>query len=174
MKGSLFHTVDQLELAGAQQHRLDAIQRGRAAASEAFFSSNTDKFAQQQELIATPDQYLEPMLQLVETLQLPDHVSALELGPGTGWLLPQLAHIADTVTAVDSSSEMLDCAQQFCRENSLNAIRFVHGDSRSLHDLQQNFDLAVVNMVLHHTPSPAASNQRPGRGAQARWCAAHL
>ena len=155
LKLSLFQALDQIELSGDQCRRLEAIQRERAAASVAFFADNASKFIEQQELIATPVQYLEPMLQLIDTQPLPEAASALELGTGTGWLLPHLARIAASVTAVDSSAEMLDSARQFCRDRSLDSVNFVHGDNGSLINLKQRFDLAVVNMVLHHTPSPA-------------------
>ena len=71
------------------------------AASKAFFATNAGKFAEQQELIATPAHYLEPMLQVISGLELNGNASVLELGPGTGWLLPQLARFARNVTAVN-------------------------------------------------------------------------
>ena len=101
-------------------------------------------------------------------MELKADASVVELGPGTGWLLPELARCAGHVTAVDSSEEMLDSARRYCIEHGGINARFVHGDSRSLCALNKKFDLAVINMVLHHSPSPAtvvadlASALRPG------------
>jgi ArsR family transcriptional regulator len=174
----LLHSVDALDLPAEQRRRLQAIDEERAAASAAFFAANADRFPEQQELIAAPEQYRDALLQLIDGIGI-DLDTALELGPGTGWLLPELAARARRVIAVDSSAEMLDASRRTCAAAGIAELTFLHGDNGSLQRYRDAVDLAVVNMVLHHTPSPArvlrdlAAVLRPGGALLVSELAAH-
>jgi ArsR family transcriptional regulator len=50
---------------------------------------------------------------------------------------------------------MLDKARAFASEKNLRNIEFIHGDTQSLLGHKVLADCILVNMVLHHTPSPA-------------------
>ena len=63
---------------------------------------------------------------------------------------------------------MLEQARDHCREQNLANVELLLGDSRDARTLVRDADLAVINMVLHHTASPAdvihdvAATLRPG------------
>ena len=86
-------------------------------------------------------------------LEQPD--LALEVGPGEGEFLAVLAQQFNHVIALDNAANMLDKARAYASENQLRNIEFIHGDTRSLPGHKVLADCILVNMVLHHTPSPA-------------------
>ena len=49
---------------------------------------------------------------------------------------------------------MLDKAREHANEAGLDNVRFVHGDTNSPELQGLEVDCVVINMVLHHTPSP--------------------
>ena len=80
---------------------------------------------------------------------------ALEVGPGDGGFLPVLAPGFKRVVALDNAQEMLDQSRETAQREGLDNIEFVHGDTRHSRLGSLQADCIVVNMVLHHTPSPA-------------------
>jgi ubiquinone/menaquinone biosynthesis C-methylase UbiE len=59
------------------------------------------------------------------------------------------------VLALDNSPQMLAQAGELVAERQLPNIQLAEGDTSYLRAHPQLFDCAVLNMVLHHTPSPA-------------------
>lgn len=154
VKEALFKTIDQLSLADSVQGNLLRIYQQRASASLEFFSSRTGQFKQRQDLIAAFDVYGPHVQELLENASLPARYSALEVGPGNGEFLSVLGqHFARTI-ALDTSSEMLQASEQRCREQGIHSVEFVHNDTRHCRDIPASLDCAVINMVLHHSPSP--------------------
>jgi ArsR family transcriptional regulator len=80
---------------------------------------------------------------------------ALEVGPGDGAFLSVLSPLFDRVIALDNAEEMLHTSRRRARDEGLDNIDFVHGDTGHSHLREISADCIVVNMVLHHTPSPA-------------------
>jgi len=157
---SLFSTVDQAVIEKAVLQRLSDIQAERAASSEHFFTENATKFRAQQDLIASYPVYAEAISELLNNTPLPGTQLALEVGPGEGEFLAVLAPKFQKLVALDTSRSMLDKAEGFIREQALKNIEFIHGDTGDAQLQSLNADCAVVNMVLHHTPSPAAIIQQ--------------
>ena len=155
LQKSLFATVDQLSLPATVEQRLVVLQEQRQQSSRLFFQENADKFRAQQDLIASYDQYADTVAQLQRDAPLEQHRLALEVGPGDGAFLQVLAPAFDRVIALDNAAEMLEQAKNLASKHALDNVEFVHGDTRHpiLKDVQA--DCIVVNMVLHHTPSPA-------------------
>ena len=79
----------------------------------------------------------------------------LELGPGQGWLLPEMARRCDRVSAIDNSAGMLESAKTHCAEQGVENVAFICGDSAFAARAKEGADLIITNMVLHHNPSPA-------------------
>lgn len=131
------------------------VQTGRAASSREFFAANADKFRAQQELIAPRAQYEDPVASLLATLLPEPCALALELGPGEGWLLPALARRSRRVVAIDNAAAMLEQARAACAAAGLANVELVLADSGHARTLAATADIAVANMVLHHTASPA-------------------
>lgn len=144
------------------------IREERARSSREFFAANARKFAEQQELIAPPAHYCAALDQLLESACSRAPATALELGPGEGWLLPRLARLAQRVIAIDNSPEMLAVARASVAAAGLGNVELRLGDGALAASGPGTVDLAVCNMVLHHTASPSevvaelARSLRPG------------
>lgn len=151
----LFATLDQLPIAAHLRAPIRELQEERSQAAQAFFAENADKFRAQQDLIVSYPVYAEQVTQLLNNTPLRAKNLALEVGPGEGEFLAVLAQQFNHVVALDNAANMLDKAKHFAREHQLRNIEFIHGDTQSLPDHKVLADCIVVNMVLHHTPSPA-------------------
>ncbi len=155
LKGQIFETVDHIDLPADTHSRMTALYRQREENSRNFFAQNAHKFHQQQDLIASYDQYADTVAQLLQDAPLKNRRLALEVGPGDGSFLSLLSPQFEQVVALDNALEMLTRARAHAAAAKLTNIDFVHGDTadKALQDLQA--DCVVINMVLHHTPSPA-------------------
>ena len=155
LQQQLFATVDTLPVADYLRAPIRELQHERSQAAQQFFSENADKFRAQQDLIASYPVYAEQMTQLLNNTPLRDKNLALEIGPGEGEFLAVLAQQFNQVIALDNAINMLDRARNFASEKNLRNIEFIHGDTQSLTSHKVLADCILVNMVLHHTPSPA-------------------
>jgi ArsR family transcriptional regulator len=153
LHGALLEEADALELPTGARQRMAEVERQRAAASQVFFSKVADRFRAQQDLIAGLPQYRESLLALLDTLILAPGSTALEVGPGDGGFLPDLARRFGQVTAMDNSAEMLELARQLCQRQALGNVELILGDALS--ELPLRADCVVLNMVLHHFSDPA-------------------
>ncbi|TQV69655.1 metalloregulator ArsR/SmtB family transcription factor [Exilibacterium tricleocarpae] len=165
----LFSTLDRQPLPASISTRLADIQSERATASKQFFAENAAKFREQQDLIASFPVYAEQVQELLAQTPLPGTACALEVGPGEGEFLAVLAPRFEQVVALDNAAAMLEQAQAQAAREGLDNVTFVCGDTgEARRDQLVTADCVVVNMVLHHTPSPAAMFQdinallRPG------------
>ncbi|MDP5053881.1 MAG: class I SAM-dependent methyltransferase, partial [Congregibacter sp.] len=155
LQQALLSAADTLCLDAAEEARRDELQRQREQNSLDFFTDNAPRFREQQDLIAAPERYATAVLDLLDTLPCNARRLALEVGPGEGWLLPRLSKQFERVIALDNAPAMLESARTTA--SGLSNVEFVLGDTRhsALSSLQA--DLIVINMVLHHTPNPAAT-----------------
>ncbi len=161
LQAALFEEVDALELPGAVQARIAEVQAQRSAAARDFFARTLEKFRAQQDLIAGLAQYRDSLLTLLDALHFPPSATALEVGPGDGAFLPELARRFAKVRALDSSPAMLELARQRCSAEGLGNVELQLADA--LHDEQAPADCVVLNMVLHHFADPAAAMARLAR-----------
>ena len=133
---------------------LDQLLAERAKTCAEFFAHNADAFQEQQDLIASFDQY-GATLQAVLQDYSGNTQQALEIGPGDGALLPALSQRFEHVMALDISSAMLDKVKARIENEQLSNIRTWLGDTGSLlQNAETRYQLAVANMVLHHVPAP--------------------
>jgi DNA-binding transcriptional ArsR family regulator/SAM-dependent methyltransferase len=152
---AIFAAADRVPPGALTAQGVAEVQTGRAASSREFFAANADKFRAQQELIAPRAQYEDPVAGLLATLLPEPCALALELGPGEGWLLPALARRSRCVVAIDNAAAMLEQARAACAAAGLANVELVLADSGHARTLAASVDIAVANMVLHHTASPA-------------------
>ncbi|WP_426415404.1 metalloregulator ArsR/SmtB family transcription factor [Aestuariirhabdus sp. LZHN29] len=154
LQSSLFHSLDEIGLDADIQQRVETIHQQRAQSSREFFARHADKFRQQQELIVDYRQYADSARDLLLGGTL-DNNTVIEIGPGEGEFLAELAPRFKRVYGIDNARVMLDQAQAFAQRQRLENITFIHGTSADA--LQQGLraDAIVINMVLHHVPSPA-------------------
>ncbi|QCI14933.1 metalloregulator ArsR/SmtB family transcription factor [Pseudomonas putida] len=153
LHAALLEEVDELALPEDVQARIAQVQQRRAATSQDFFLRVEEKFRAQQDLIAGLPQYRESLLALLDNLSFAPTASALEVGPGDGGFLPDLARRFARVTALDNSPTMLELARQVCEREQLANVNLQLADALGATDVQA--DCVVLNMVLHHFSDPA-------------------
>lgn len=161
LHGALLAEVDELQLPADVQARISAVHAQRAAASRDFFARAADKFQAQQDLIAGLPQYRDSVLALLDALGFAREATALEVGPGDGGFLPELARRFHHVVALDNSPAMLELARQRCNEERLGNVELRLADA--LNDELGAADCVVVNMVLHHFAAPAEALKQLAR-----------
>ena len=154
LQAQLFAAVDQIELPDETEAALQALHRRRTENSRNFFRDNAHKFREQQDLIASYDQYAGTVAEVLRDAPIERRCTALEVGPGDGSFLLELGPLFERVVALDIEAAMLEQARARAAEAELSNIEFVHGDTKNsaLDNLQA--DCVVINMVLHHTPEP--------------------
>jgi ArsR family transcriptional regulator len=101
-------------------------------------------------LLPTPD-YCSRLLELI-----PRGATILEVGVGTGGLLPELAARAGSVIGVDHSPAMLAEARRRLAEGGTTGIDLRLGEMTHLPLPDQSVACALANMVLHHAAEPLA------------------
>ena len=153
LHAALLEEVDGLDLPVDVQARISLVHGQRAAASQDFFSRVAEKFRAQQDLIAGLPQYRESVLALLDKLNFGPQATALEVGPGDGAFLPELARRFQQVKALDNSPAMLELARQVCDREALTNVSLQLADA--LLDRHRPVDCVVLNMVLHHFAAPA-------------------
>ena len=151
---ALFNSVDCEALGAAVNHGLMRVQQQREQNSLAFFRHNSLRFREQQDLIASWDDYAQATLHLLDYCEHSPSLAVLEIGDGDGRLLPLLATRAQQVTALDNAPEMLAAARSTA--GHLPNVEFCLGDTTALATRPERFGAVVINMVLHHTPNPHA------------------
>ena len=155
LQASLLAAADQIPLPVDLQNRMRSLHGERERSSTAFFQENADKFKAQQDLIASYDQYAETVAQMLADAPLARRELVLEVGPGDGAFLTTLSPAFERVVAIDNAAEMLEKSRQLAGQEKLGNIEFIHGDTGHPRLGEIAADGIVVNMVLHHTPSPA-------------------
>ena len=153
LHSALLQEIDNLSLPDALEQRIALVHQQRAATSRDFFARSAERLQAQQELIADLTQYRDSLLTLLDSLDFAQNASALEIGPGDGGFLPELARRFKQVRALDNSPAMLELAQQHCQQQGLHNVQLQLADA--LQDDYPSADCVVMNMVLHHFSAPA-------------------
>ena len=154
IKRSLFDNIDCLPLPDDQLKRIRFVHLERSRLSLSFFNRNADKFREKQGLITEYTHYAKNLLDLLDALALDTGKTAMEVGPGEGELLAQLATQFERVIAVDNSKEMLERAKNCIASAQRTNVQFILGDT-TVAKKKNRSDLLIFNMVLHHISSPA-------------------
>ena len=153
LHAALLEEVEALALEPAEQARVAAVHARRAEASREFFARIADSFQAQQDLIASLGQYRDSLLALLDARSFASDATAIEVGPGDGAFLPELARRFVQVTALDNSPAMLELARQRCTREALGNVELKLADA--LDETPIEADCVVLNMVLHHFAAPA-------------------
>ena len=155
----LYYLLDEVALCQEIELRVSSVKQGRAEQSQVFFEQHAERFKEQQDLIADYPTYGEAveylLRKVLEKKTLSSQQLVLEIGPGEGEFLPVLSRHFDKVIALDNAPKMMEHAQCFCETQGLDNIHFVCDDTRFLRDQCDQVDCVVMNMVLHHAPSPS-------------------
>lgn len=86
---------------------------------------------------------------------LPEDRVVVDLGAGSGRLLPALSSRSKAVVAVDDSPTMLERAREVLSARGIDNVDLRRGDLDALPLDAGTADVAVAHMVLHHLPEPA-------------------
>ena len=141
------HPIDEAVRIQQQQIRSERLNSARQ-----FFVEHVDEFELHQERIVLFEHYGPEALQLLDSLDRPKQQNVLEVGPGKGEFLRALAERFDDVTGIDISPVMLDQAK--AQVGEYNNVKFIEGSTEFLAEQNQQFDIIIYNMVLHHVPTP--------------------
>ena len=155
----LLNELDALPMDDHLAQAIAGVHSQRGEVSRQFFARFTDGTPAQQDLIAHFGLYREPLLGLIDSLALPDRALAIEVGPGEGGFLPDLAGRFHRVLALDNAPAMLERAQQQCADAGLDNVECLLVDALQPQKLPAA-DCLVCNMVLHHMPAPAEALKR--------------
>lgn len=157
-QSSLFATIGELPLKEDYLRRIQGIYEDRSLQSRLYFERHADKFEENQGMLCELDQYLPNIKEILDLIQLPRESRVMEVGPGQGELLKELAKRFDRIVALDNSEEMLSVAKS--KLAAKEQISFLRVSLEAFEVQVADFDAVVLNMVLHHLPSPLQAFQK--------------
>ena len=122
LKRAAFDAVDTLDIPREQAEQLDQLQQERSELSLSFFQKNAERFSENQGLIVEREHYDSSLMDVIDGLGLSPAACVLEIGPGEGRLLVELARRFASVTAVDNSKDMLDLSRAAIAADGLSNV----------------------------------------------------
>ena len=157
IKKEVFDAIDDLPLPDAQLKQMKQIQLERSQQSLQFFQRNADKFREKQGLIVEHSHYANGLHDVIDGLGLPSDALVLEVGPGEGQLLVELAAKFKRLIALDNSKDMLDKSRAAIGAAGYQHVQFILGDTVVARAENLKVDLIIFDMVLHHIASTAGT-----------------
>jgi ArsR family transcriptional regulator len=130
--------------------RLAEVLRERRARSREFFASTAGEWDRLREELFGAGAELAPLLGLLDPSW-----TVGDLGCGTGRTARALAPFVARVVAVDESAQMLAAARQ--RLEGVGNVELRQGTLEELPVAAGELSAAVLVLVLHHVPDPAAA-----------------
>jgi ubiquinone/menaquinone biosynthesis C-methylase UbiE/DNA-binding transcriptional ArsR family regulator len=155
--------ADRLDEAAQDDRGLAQALVEREARTRAFFAGAAEHWDELRRGFEHPDLKAAALAALVD-----DRLSVVDIGTGTGALLPLLAGVGAQVAAVDLSAEMLAKARLFCARAGLRGVHFERADVQALPFPAEAFDAAFCAMALHHVSRPAAAMREMARVVRSR------
>jgi tRNA (cmo5U34)-methyltransferase len=95
-----------------------------------------------------------------EALRLDKTMSALDFGCGTGLVSVLLAGSVKSITAVDTSEQMLKVLADKLTKNKVSNITTKKADLTKENPFTEKFDLVFSSMAFHHIERPSALLKR--------------
>jgi ArsR family transcriptional regulator len=138
--------------AGVEQdaRRLARVLAQRSETSQQFFATAAGEWDRLRDELFGGQFSVQALLGLLP----PDWIVG-DLGCGTGTVLSAIAPHVARVVGVDASDEMLASAR--ARVRDLTSVELRRGSLESLPLADASLDAAVMMLVLHHLPTPAAA-----------------
>jgi len=152
LRRSLFGSLDQVELSDSIEIAIGQVHATRRDQAKQFFEKNANLFKENQDLIAEYGHYASCVEDLLGNASIPSSATVIELGPGDSPLIVDLSRKFRQVVAIDNNADMLEKTRQTLESHDVHTTGLFLGE---LNDYRGSADLIVVNMVLHHLPSPA-------------------
>ncbi len=140
------NTIASFETDMAGVCRILAMRRQR---SQEFFQQHAQEWdAMHQKILALPD-YHQRLLDLV-----PYGQKVVEVGVGTGSLLPSLAARSCQVIGIDHTPAMVETARRATRTAGLDNVDVRLAEMMHLPLQDSSVSVVVINQVLHHAEVP--------------------
>ncbi len=130
--------------------RIERVLERRRARAHAFFEDSAASWDVLRTELFNDTAAYASLLPLV-----PRGLSVVDIGTGTGGMLPYLAEFAKHVVGIDQSSQMLARARKRARRLGITKAEFHRSDVGKLPLKSDAFDAAFAALVLHHAPKPA-------------------
>ncbi len=154
--------VNRSELSGFQEdmNRLAHCHALRRNTSMEFFDSVDEKgWKFLTDMLPQSDEYL-PFIKK----NIGNHELILEVGTGSGNMIPFLLESAAKILAVDNSREMLGRAHKFITARKItNRVELRLGDAEHLPAGDSMVDAVFMHMLLHHSGNPGQTLQEAAR-----------
>lgn len=128
-----------------------AVLEERRRRSQQFFDRHARQWDDLARTLLPVPEYRQQLLSFV-----PNGGSIVEIGLGTGGLLPALSSKARQVIGVDHSPAMLEEARRRLLDGGVSGIDLRLGEMSHLPLSDSSVDSALLNMVLHHAADPQA------------------
>ncbi len=152
LHGGVLAAAQTLPDAAADDAELAAVLRDRDARAGRFFAGAARRWDDLRRDFESSELHLAAVAALV-----PPGLRVVDVGTGTGALLPLLAAAGCRVTAVDSSAAMLERAREACARERLTGVTFQRADVQALPLRDGVCDAAFASMVLRHVARPATA-----------------
>jgi ArsR family transcriptional regulator len=140
--------VSSTSAADHDERRLKSVLARRRSKSEEFFSSASGQWDRLREELFGQSFHLHAVLDLLDPTLV-----AGDLGCGTGQVSALLAPHVARVIAVDASADMLQAARRTLKGH--DSVELRHGALEALPIDDDQLDIAIMALVLHHVPDPA-------------------
>lgn len=154
LSGRLMEWIGDQPLSASLGSRIKSVLDRRRDMSRSFFDRMGDKWDRLREESFGGEFQWEAFLGL-----LPNDWTVVDIGTGTGYLLPTLARYFQNVIGVDPVDRMLEAAHRRLDTHRLDHVELRKGDLVHLPINNESVDLALAFLVLHHVPTPREAIQ---------------
>ena len=146
MTKDIFQSISSLDLDGVQKI-VDRLE----------FRGKDEKFVEMRE------QYL-------DRINIDSNATILDLGCGTGVVARALASrqsFTGRIVGIDYSDKLIEAANRLSKEEGIaSRIEFRVGDSTSLDEEDEVYDVVILHTLVSHVPDPMATISEAGRVAK--------
>ena len=132
--------------------------RARDERAHRFFAGAAARWDEIRRAFERPEVHAAALSALV-----PAGLRVVDIGTGTGALLPVLAAAGCRVVAVDNSEPMLARARELCAAHGWTEVAFGRADLQTVPLRDGCCDAAFCSMVLHHVARPGQAIAEMGR-----------
>ncbi len=149
LRSLLLSWLEGRSLSKGMAERLDKVLARRKDEAIGFFERLANRWDELRTAAFGDSFAVESFLSL-----LPRDWTVLDVGAGTGFLLPVLAAHFENVIAVEPAHAMLECARNRVSVEGLKNVAFHEGDLETLPLAGRTCDLAIACLVMHHIVKP--------------------
>ncbi|HTL52635.1 MAG TPA: metalloregulator ArsR/SmtB family transcription factor, partial [Planctomycetota bacterium] len=140
------------QMPDSDRRRLDGVLQSRRSRSLDFFQKSGSRWDEIRKGIVGQDALSQGLMAL-----LPETLTVLDIGCGTGGFLTRIAPFVKNAIGVDIAPAMLKLAGERLAQAGLSNVRLVESDMQKLSLPDHAVDVVFLTLVLHHAPSPRAA-----------------